>query len=480
MAEVINVCGLNEEDFKKAKDKITNALSVLCLRDKLGGNPFFFSLIATKTHNIVDSKTQAASTDGKVFYWNHEFLSKLTNKNVEFVMRHELLHILLSHCRPERVGGRNSKVWNIAVDYFCNALIEKEYMEIDNENGTSFHSKVWTGAFDKPISLDECLSLLEGKPSGYETDKFRLLSDLSVLNSTPEEIYEIIMKKKQDNKQGGQQDKNNQKGGKGEERGGGNAENEDGDGEIGDGEIGKIDDHMETKSTKEEVAHAVEEARQMMKSSRGKMPSYAESVLKELSDPELTMRDFIAKLCMKKSNDGELKNWSVFNRRPEHLYRRGANGSVEKHQRLYRPTKKGYTPKFLALIDTSGSMSDDDIAHGVKELKALLKVKGSSGVILPCDSTVKWDAATSVDNVNDLKSTKIVGRGGTCFNDFFTNYKEKVGGDFDVIVVITDGDADVIDIKLKPSCDVVWVYTRRDRVTTQSFGKSVFLKSSSL
>jgi predicted metal-dependent peptidase len=57
--------------------------------------------------------------------WNREFLDSLTEKELQWLLLHELYHLLFNHVK--RGKGRNHKVSNIAQDMIINHLIGKHY-----------------------------------------------------------------------------------------------------------------------------------------------------------------------------------------------------------------------------------------------------------------------------------------------------------------------------------------------------------------
>ena len=81
--------------------------------------------------------------------------------------------------------------------------------------------------------------------------------------------------------------------------------------------------------------------------------------------------------------------------------------------------------------------------------------------IVPADAFY-WDKATKIKkcNVEELSKVKVVGRGGTMFAEFFTDYEKNIGK-CDFLIVITDGfllDTDIAEMK-NPGVDVIWLIT---------------------
>lgn len=100
-------------------DKIVVARVGLLLR-----HPFFGNM-ATRL-KIVDGSDwcPTAATDGRHLYYNRDFFDKLTNKQVEFVVAHEILHNVFDHMM--RVEGRDRFIWNAAADYSVNGQLVRD------------------------------------------------------------------------------------------------------------------------------------------------------------------------------------------------------------------------------------------------------------------------------------------------------------------------------------------------------------------
>ena len=100
-------------------DKIVIARVGLLLR-----HPFFGNM-ATRM-KLIDASDwcQTAATDFRNFYYNRDFFEKMTPRQVEFVVAHEILHCVYDHML--RRDGRDPKVWNIAADYCVNGLLKRE------------------------------------------------------------------------------------------------------------------------------------------------------------------------------------------------------------------------------------------------------------------------------------------------------------------------------------------------------------------
>ena len=105
-------------------------------------------------------------------------------------------------------------------------------------------------------------------------------------------------------------------------------------------------------------------------------------------------------------------------------------------------------------------MSKDDMAFGLSQFQSL--DERSEGTIVPADAQIYWEDATKIKKAvkEEILKVKIVGRGGTKYAEFFSDYEKHIG-DCDFLIVVTDGflaDSDVAEMK-HPGVDVIWLIT---------------------
>lgn len=86
-----------------------------------------------------------------------------------------------------------------------------------------------------------------------------------------------------------------------------------------------------------------------------------------------------------------------------------------------------------AVVDTSGSMSRDDLATALSEVSGVIKAVGGAVQILTCDA-----AASAPQTVRNARDIRLVGGGGTDMRVGIAG-AEKLHPRPDVIVVLTDG-----------------------------------------
>jgi predicted metal-dependent peptidase len=210
---------------------------------------------------------------------------------------------------------------------------------------------------------------------------------------------------------------------------------------------GTLDDHMDTEETQEKLAKRISDAMETAKKMAGYVPGALEDELGKLTAPKITVWDVI-RSRMAKSRAGNSRNdWTRFRTRP--LF-----------TGLLVPKRKTYYCNGGVLLDTSGSMSKEDMAFGVSQLQSLDE-KGELTVV-PCDATCYWDKALKIRkcNIEELSKIKVYGRGGTMFAQFFSEYEKNIGK-CDFLIVITDGfllDTDIADMR-NPGIPVYWIIT---------------------
>lgn len=83
----------------------------------------FYGLLLMNAKFGLDLKCDTAYTDGKRICFSPKFMDELSNSELEFVLMHEILHIVLKHC--QRGHNFNNLLFNIACDIVVNSNILK-------------------------------------------------------------------------------------------------------------------------------------------------------------------------------------------------------------------------------------------------------------------------------------------------------------------------------------------------------------------
>ena len=113
-----------------------------------------------------DYRSSTAYTNGHKIVFNPDFIDDLTDMEVDIVMMHEILHIVLKHCF--RGKGLDAERYNIACDIVVNSNILLE----NNMKSTS-------------ITLSQYGESMHLTPNGKEGYEY-----------TAEQVYEMLPKQK--------------------------------------------------------------------------------------------------------------------------------------------------------------------------------------------------------------------------------------------------------------------------------------------
>ena len=81
----------------------------------------FYGLLLMHMIYSIDENCETAATDGKRIFFGPEFLDEISDQELDFIMMHEILHVVLQHCL--RNGDRDRELFNIACDIVVNSNI---------------------------------------------------------------------------------------------------------------------------------------------------------------------------------------------------------------------------------------------------------------------------------------------------------------------------------------------------------------------
>jgi predicted metal-dependent peptidase len=140
-------------------EKLTTARVGLLLKAPFFGN------MATRMQ-IIDASDwcPTAATNGKNFYYNKDFVNKLSVKKLEFLFGHEILHCVFDHF--SRCGSRDRQLSNIAQDYAVNQILVDERIgqkidEVQICYDSKYRGMAWEEIYDLLYEKAEKISLPE-------------------------------------------------------------------------------------------------------------------------------------------------------------------------------------------------------------------------------------------------------------------------------------------------------------------------------
>lgn len=134
---IMNSNWTSERDSKKYKIAAADIKDyVLKFKMELLKNAPFYGDILMKIQFVEDDSIPTAATNGKKIFYNKKFLAKLKTTQINYVIMHELFHVLLMHWK--RSKDLDAYMWNIACDYVVNSMIDRLVYIFKSDTGIVF------------------------------------------------------------------------------------------------------------------------------------------------------------------------------------------------------------------------------------------------------------------------------------------------------------------------------------------------------
>ena len=373
-----------------ARERLVTARIGLLLRQS-----FFGNLATRMTLTNADEWCSTAATDGLKFYYNSRFIMMLKPKEVEFLVGHEVLHVVYDHMG--RRGTRDPQIWNIADDYAVNADLKRHKV----------------GQF---ITTVPCL--YEQKYDGKAAEE--IYDDLmkNVKKISIEDLVDQMLDDHLDGEEG-----------------------EDGEGD-GD-KKGKGRPKMspeERERARQEIRQAIINAAQSAEA--GTLPLGVERMVRQVTDPVMPWRELIqTNLTSAIRTD---YSWMRPSRRSWHM------------DAIMPGMTPGEEIDVVVAIDMSGSISDKQAQEFLGEIGGMMDSFDGYKVHVFCFDTETYNPQDfTSENMDTIDSYDPVGGGGTDFDVIFS-YLKSVGNVPKRLICFTDGypcgswgDPDY--------CDTTWI-----------------------
>ncbi len=363
---------------KEVLDKIVVARVGLLLR-----HPFFGNMATRLKIQSCDDWCPTAATDGRHLYYNTQFFNALSEKQIEFVIAHEILHCAFDHLT--RREDRQPTLHNIACDYLVNNILVREGI---GEKVTQI-----------PIIQDfkyEGWSSEQVYDDLYENCEKINLADLGEL------LDEHI-----DWEDDGSDSKQGAKG-KGEGKGKGKAPKYTKD---------------ELRKIKEEIKEGMMQAAQA--AGAGNVPGEIDRMIKDLTEPKMNWREIIQQQIQ-----STIKNDYTFSRPSRKGWHVGA---------ILPGMNFDETIDIAIGFDMSGSIGNDQAKIFLSEVKGIMDQYKDFKIKCWCfDTKVYNEQDFSQDSGEELTDYKLMGGGGT---EFMCNWEYMKENDIQPkkFIMFTDG-----------------------------------------
>lgn len=402
-----------------SESKIKGCIKRLLLsRMRILYNHGFYGLLLMHMIYAVSEEIETACTDGVRITFGIDFLDSLSDSELDFVMMHEILHVVLQHCF--RGDVEDPEAYNIAADIVVNSNIMLE-------NGMKASS----------ITLSKYGIAMHVAPDGKEGHEY-----------TAEQVYAMLPKNL--NKKGNNKSPGSAVGGAKKE--------------ISKEQHQPVrvwDDHSqwgkyeEDDTLRDVWVKRFEDAAEAIKirdpsNARGLLPAFAERILKELKKTQTDWRTILNDFIQEEVVD---YSFAPPDRRFDDspFFLPDFNGKEDRVEDI------------LFMIDTSGSMSDDMIAAAYSEVKGAIdqfngKLKGWLGF---------FDAAIikpqPFSDENEFKIIKPAGGGGTDFQIIFEYVFHHMSDKLPAsIIILSDGYAPFPQEKLAGGIPVIWLLNNEE------------------
>jgi len=374
-----------------ARERLVTARIGLLLRHSFFGN------LATRMQLInADLWCSTAATDGQKFYYNSRFIMMLKPKEVEFLVGHEVLHVVYDHMG--RRDNRDPEIWNIADDYAVNADLKRHKV----------------GQF---ITSVPCL--YEQK---YDGKAAEAIYDDLMKNVQKISIEDLLDQMIDDHMDG---------------EGEGDGDNE-GDGE-GKGKRPSMSPE-ERERVRQEVKQAIINAASSAEA--GQLPLGVERLIRQHTNPVMPWRELIqTNLTSAIRTD---YSWMRPSRRGWHM------------DAIMPGMTPGEEIDVVVSIDMSGSISNKQAQQFLGEISGMMDAFDGYKIHVFCfDTDIYNPQDFNSENMDTIDTYEPAGGGGTDFDCIFT-YLKDIGNVPKRLIVFTDGypcgswgDADY--------CDTTWI-----------------------
>ena len=329
----------------------------------------------------VDDNIPTACTNGRDERYGREFVKKLRDPELAFVVAHENAHKMYRHLTTWRkLHDENHRLANSACDYVINLMLK----DLDPSESVIAMPRYTDGP-------------LKGKVMGLVDERFRGMN--------AKQVFDIL--KEEDDGEG----------------------NGDGDGfDIHDWEGAKDMTEEEKKELEREIDQAIRQGVMAQQKIAGSGAGGLDRELADLLEPKVNwrevLRDFVKSIC----NSKDASSWRRVNRR---FLSTG----------VYMPTLIGEKVGHLVIaIDTSGSVGDDELAEFLSEVKGIAEEVNPACVDLLYwgSSVVGHETYGDGEAANIINSTRPKDGGGTspsCVSEYLKEKNIKP----ECVIILTDG-----------------------------------------
>jgi len=389
---------------EEVHERIVTARVGLLLR-----HPFFGNMATRLKITPADEFIPTAAVDGRNLYYNTQFFNAMNNKEIEFVVAHEILHMVYDHLG--RREERDPMLYNIAADYIVNNLLVRDRIGEKPRIVDCYQDFKYEGWSSEAV-YDELFD--EAEKNGRE-----------YVEALGEMLDEHIDWEKE----------NEEREGKGL-----------------------------PKYTKEEMDQIKDEIKEAMLQSAqsagaGNTPAGIQRMIKEMTEPKMNWRELL-----RQQIQSTIKNDYTFSRPNRKGWHTGA---------ILPGQEFDETIDVAVALDMSGSIGNAQAQDFLGEVKGIMDQYADYNIKVWCfDTKVYNEQDFTADGGEDLLDYEIMGGGGTDFMANW-EYMKETGYVPKKFIMFTDGyawdswgDEDYCDT-------VFLIHSHHDKNVQAPFGTTV-------
>ena len=462
----------NEITVQDTNERLKELIAKMVLSDSYWG--FIFSKVHRQPSETLPSIMGVAPNPNGTLtlFYRPELIKQTTDESIIKIIEHEGMHVLNKHVpRLLRIlvdemspirKYQKSNIWNWAADVCVNTQMKMpKKLEICGEETSVLHPETFN--LEDGLATENYYDTLSKQFEKYQEenkDKCPFCGG---------KLKDHIDKDGDGQGDGqGQGDQEGDKDGQGEGdqegqgQGGGERYCECGGGHVGDHSkwfneqiANAPDQHALARKLECDTANIVKEATKNFKN-RGDLPAHIQQLIDELlNPPRLPYHQMIQKLVRGSKLSKFKRSSTKINRKRTWTFVVGEEEGIPDISPFPGRTRD-YSFNIGILIDTSGSMSEDDIKEGLSGIKNLIENDRNCKVTV-IENDTQINKEYECKKISEIQFN-VLGRGGTVLGPGLKRMSEI---NPDITLVFTDGYIENVrdlDKKLLPK-KILWIIT---------------------
>jgi len=389
----------------------------------------FYASILFRMPMVCSYEIPSMATDGLVVLYNPEFVTSLKRKDIVFVLLHEIEHVLFKH--PMR-SPINPNSLDHLMKTFNRQKVKDPFLKAQLDDFMS-KLKKWNYATDYVINLN-IRDNVKLKPTEHLLKEVGMLIDDKYKDKTAEQVYKMLPNPKPED---AKPDDGVSLGDSGQGMGGVLP--------VGMGEL----DGMEQKDAEKELENAVHQAVTAARKA-GNLPGGMDKLIQDLYTTTTPWEDILRTQISSVVSKMDYTFMKPNKRYGQHLLNHG----------VIMPGLYGeeYADMYF-VMDTSGSVSDDDRAILTSELRRILEDYNVAVHLIYCDTQVhgKPIRLTRDDIQNGKLVLELKGYGGTDFRPAFKYINDNIDEITpELVIYLTDMYPNSWSLGDEPPYSVFW------------------------